>query len=241
MEEVELIVSNVTAANTYVTIKGVDFSLKSGDVLGIVGRSGAGKSTVLLNIIGLQKRKTGTITVYKSGKKASLSQVIGYSPQDNALYEHLTLKENIELLGRLYHVTPLMLSSYTSELLEQLKLTGHENKKINEFSGGMKKRADLACALIHDPRIIVLDEPFTGLDVSLRKFIWSFLLKKSSQGAIIILTTHALSDMKAYCNKYGLVERGVYYSTKQIKSSLAKSGNMSIESFLERRFKGDIQ
>jgi len=239
MEKVELKVSELKTSYRNFSVSNISFNLVSGDILGLVGRSGSGKSTILKTIIGEKRRDKGFINVYIDGKSESISDHIGYSPQENSLYQFLTLEENITTFGKLYNVKNPDLKTRMDFLLKRLDLIPSKKKKIRELSGGMQKRADLAVALIHSPRIIILDEPFTGLDISLQKFIWNLLVELSKHGRIIIISSHMLDDIHRYCNKYGLVERGNYYGTNKILNSL-KHEKKNLETFLEKRFTHDL-
>jgi ABC-type multidrug transport system ATPase subunit len=125
-------------------------------------------------------------------------------------------------------------------LITRLDLENHKQKKINEMSGGMQKRADLAVTLIHNPNLILLDEPFNGLDISLQKFIWEFLKELSGQGKVIIVSSHMLNDIQKNCNQFGLVEKGMFFNTSQIDTYLKANKNISLEIFLQKVFTTDL-
>ncbi|MEK6984547.1 MAG: ABC transporter ATP-binding protein [Nanoarchaeota archaeon] len=240
MDRLLLQVEDISTSHGKFKISSVSFRLKNGDIFGLVGRSGSGKSTLLKTIIGLKFPDYGKISVYLNNNQVELGELIGYSPQDNSLYPFLTIEENIRTFGSLYKIEKGIIEERANVLLRRLDLEKNRRKKITELSGGMQKRADLAVTLIHAPKILVLDEPFSGLDVSLQSFIWKFLKELSLQGRIIIISSHILSDIQKNCNEFGLIEKGAFFNTSQIAQTLRNSREKSLEFFLERLFTKDL-
>ncbi|MFH1649886.1 MAG: ABC transporter ATP-binding protein [Candidatus Woesearchaeota archaeon] len=216
------------------SMKEVNFSLNKGDILGLVGQSGSGKSTLLRTLIGEYKPVKGQIIALVDGQKVLPSRIVGYSPQDNALFPYLTLEENILTFGELHGLSRAECKKRMVNVLADLHLLGSEKKRITQLSGGMQKRADLAVTLIHDPKVVVLDEPFNGLDISLQKFLWEILRKLASRGTIIIVSSHFLADIQVNCNKYGLIHKGVYYNTQQIVKTI--KNHATLEAYLQSLF-----
>ncbi len=173
---------------------------------------------------------------FQGSLKPEFLKPIDRSPQDNSLFPYLTLEENVITFGKLYGLSSKQIKERMNYLLNRLDLRYSRHKKINELSGGMQKRADLAVTLIHDPKIIVLDEPFNGLDISLQKFIWELLVEFSKEGKIIIISSHLLADIQKRCTQIGLVEKGIYYDTKELLNTLKSRGETSLESFLSQLF-----
>ena len=239
MERIELNVDNLSVSYGKFKISGISFSLQNGDIMGVVGRSGSGKSTIIKALVGTKKHSSGTITFSKDTKKVSLNKVIGYSPQENALFPFLTLEENMMTFGRLYNLSKKNIDERSSFLLKRLDLTQSRNKRITEMSGGMQKRADLAVTLLHNPEVIILDEPFNGLDVALQKFIWKLLHELAEEGKIIIVSSHLLADVQKNCNQFGLVEAGNFYNTKELIKHLRKY-KQDLSCFLEGIFMDDL-
>lgn len=239
MDSVSLKAEYVKTSYGRFSVSGIDFELSQGDIMGLVGRSGSGKSTLIKTLVGLKSPDRGRFKVVYQEKDADMSTMIGYSPQENSLYPFLTIEENIITFGKLHKVDRTEIQKKMNFLLNRLDLAYARRKRINQLSGGMQKRADLAVTLIHSPKIIVLDEPFTGLDVSLQRFIWDLLLDLSKSGRIIIISSHMLNDIQTNCNKFGLIERGTFYSTEQILKSL-NGKKQSLRSFLEKRFTDDL-
>ncbi len=241
MEKVCLSASNITTSYKKFSVSNINFNLCSGDIMGFVGRSGSGKSTIMKTLLGFKTYDSGNIELIKNNNPVEIKLMIGYSPQDNSLFPYLTLKENLFTFGRLNGVKKEQIEKRTVELLKRLGLTGHENKKIMDFSGGMRKRADLAITLIHEPSIIILDEPFNGLDISLQSFIWKLVKDLSKQGKIIIISSHMIQDIQKYCNKIGLIENGIFYDNSEVNTLINKLKQKTLCQFLENVFADKIQ
>ena len=233
-------VKNLSISKGRFSVVGVNYSLKGGDILGLVGRSGSGKSTILKALIGFNRYNTGSIELLDDTTKCRINEYLGYAPQENSLFPLLTLKENIYTFGQLYGVKNELIEQRMNILLKRLDLVNSRDKRIGQLSGGMQKRADLAVALIHNPRLIIFDEPFNGLDISLQRFVWTFIKELASEGRIIIVSSHMLEDLQKNCNQFGLVEHGTYYDTKQILTYMKNNKEKDLESFLARLFTRDL-
>jgi len=240
MPSVDMEVENLTTSYGSFKVSGVSFTLHERDILGLVGRSGSGKSTLLKTLIGLKGKQSGKVTVLKDGKPVPIGKLLGYSPQENALYPFLTLEENLVTFASLYNLPKRLINQRMESLLARLDLQNCRRKKVVDLSGGMMKRADIATALIHNPDVIILDEPFTGLDISLQGFIWDFLVELSEDDRIIIISSHMLNDIQKHCNQFGLIEGGQYYDTQQLVQTIKKNGGDSLEGFLHRLFSWDM-
>ena len=239
MESVFLDVSGLSTSYKKFVVSNVSFKLSNGDILGLVGRSGSGKSTLIKTLIGLKRKNSGTAVVYVNSKKTSLLKVLGYSPQDNAIYPSLTVEENITTFARLHNMKKKDYQKQMNKILSRLDLQNSRKKRINELSGGMQKRADLAVTLIHNPKVLILDEPFTGLDISLQDFIWDFIRELSKEGKIIIVSSHNLSNLQKNCSRFGLIEGGLYYDNEKIMDYMKKSKD-DLTQFLEKLFTRDL-
>ncbi|MFP4112442.1 MAG: ATP-binding cassette domain-containing protein, partial [Candidatus Woesearchaeota archaeon] len=176
------------------------------------------------------------ITSWVDEKKVPLSRFIGFSPQSNSLYPFLTVEENIYTFGRLYSVKHHIIKERMKKLLSELRLDKNEKKKIIQLSGGMQKRADLAVTLIHDPKIIFLDEPFAGLDISLRKFLWNFLKSQAKEGKIIVISSHAIGELEKNCTQFGLITNNRFYNTEQIKTTMRTEKQRDLTTYLTGLF-----
>ena len=188
-----------------------NFSLKieKGKIFGLLGPNGAGKSTFIRIISGLETPDDGTLKIAGSLADSKSRKRIGIAPQENAIYPLLTCTENLLYFGSLYGVIGKKARERSAYLLESLGLSGKKNIPSEFLSGGMKRRLSLACALMHNPSIIILDEPTTGLDPATRISMWNTLkqvLAKSN--ATLILTTHYMEEAEALCDKIAFVNGG---------------------------------
>lgn len=234
MENLYLEVSNATTSYKNFTVKDVNFSLKSGQIMGLIGGSGSGKSTLIKAIVGLKKLDKGKINLYVNNNLVDIKEHLGYSPQENSLFPYLTLKENIIAFGKLKGLGKNYINDRMNLLLKKLKLEYAQNKKIVELSGGMAKRADLIIALLHDPEVIILDEPFSGLDFSLIKFIWNTMSDLAKEGRIVIVSSHLLPDIQRHCTNLGFVYGGNFYDTKQLIYIMKQKKLFSLEDLFEK-------
>ncbi len=181
----------------------ISLDIQEGDILGIIGASGSGKSVLLKHIIGFYKPGSGKITF---SPKSSLPCTFGFSAQNNSLYENLTVNQNLSYFGSMYGLSSKEIKKNTKELIELTALNGNENLLVSKLSGGMKKRLDIACSLIHKPKVLILDEPFAGLDYVLIKKIILLLKKIQLSGTTIILTSHQTFCIEKLCTRAAIIE-----------------------------------
>jgi len=184
------------------------FSVKEGSITGIVGLNGSGKSVLIKMLIGFLKSNSGRIEV--NGK-------IGFSMQNNSLYENLSVKENLYYFARLSNVHDK--KEKISNLLSRLSLKDYEKVLVKNLSGGTKKRVDIACSLLNDPNILILDEPFSGLDPNLINEISKFIFDINKKGVTIILTSHVFHELPDLCSTGLWVKNGqvIEISKSEIK------------------------
>jgi len=232
----DLKIDNLITGYKKFQIKNINFELVSGDILGLVGGSGSGKSTLIKTILGTKKAIKGSMQYIQNKTKKNIIENLGYSPQENALFPFLTLEENIYTFGRLMNVPDKEIKKRMDYLLKRFNLIDELKKKIKELSGGMQKRADIAVGLIHNPDIIIFDEPFNGLDIALQKFIWKLLRELAKEGKILIISSHMIPDIQKNCNKIGLIEKGNYYDTKAVLKLMNYHNFKNLNNFLEKIF-----
>ncbi len=193
-------------------VKGVNFSVREGEFFGFLGPNGAGKSTTIKILTTLLSRTSGTVTIDGLDVKkeaAAVRRTIGYSAQETGLDDELTGSENIQLLGRLYHMPWPEIKSRSAELLDMLDLTADANRPAGNYSGGMRKRLDVGCALMHRPKVLILDEPTTGLDPQTRASLWDYLSRiNSEEGITILLTTHYMDEADRLCRRLAVIDHG---------------------------------
>ncbi|MBN2420720.1 ABC transporter ATP-binding protein [Candidatus Woesearchaeota archaeon] len=192
----------------------IDLDINEGEIFGLIGASGAGKTTLLEAMVGfipvskgeIAYRKDGAVMNFVSIKNDSSPKArIGFSTQTPSFYDKLTVNENLEYFAKLYDIPEQFIKPRTAKILELVELTGEENTVAAELSGGMQKRLDIACALVNDPQILILDEPTADLDPLLRKHIWALIKKINSFGKTVIISSHFLEEMDELCSRIALI------------------------------------
>ena len=205
-------------------IKGIDLNIKKGDIYGLLGPNGAGKSTLIKTITGLEKMTSGKIIFEESETSINkYKKNIGLLPQDIALYLDFTAKENVTFFCSLYGYRGRDLKERVDKALEFVGLLDIKNKKAKEFSGGMKRRLNMACAIAHNPRLIIMDEPTVGIDPQSRNHILDSVKKLNEQGSTIIYTSHYMEEVEELCNNISIMDRGKVISSgskEYLKSNL---------------------
>lgn len=208
-------------------VDGINFEVKQGEIFGFLGPNGAGKTTTLNILCALIKPTDGEALVCKYDVMTQPEEVrkcIGIVFQDFSLDDRLTAKENLELHARLYGVPKSERKKRIDEVLELAELKDRENFIVKTFSGGMKRRLELARGLIHHPRVLFLDEPTLGLDPQTRKHIWDYILKlKKEKEITIMLTTHYMEEADELCDRIAIVDHGKIIAldtSKSLKDSL---------------------
>ncbi len=192
-----------------IAVNDIDLEINKGEIFGILGPNGAGKSTLIGMICGLIKRTSGEI-IYeeKETKTRRFKENIGIVPQDFALYWDLTAKENIEFFCSLYGFKGRDLKGRVDKVLEFVGLTDVRKKRASEFSGGMKRRLNIACAIAHSPKLIIMDEPTVGIDPQSRNHILKSVLKLRDEGATVIYTSHYMQEVDDICDRIAIIDKG---------------------------------
>jgi ABC-2 type transport system ATP-binding protein len=189
----------------------VSFDIIKGEIFGMIGPNGAGKSTTFAMMTTLIKPTGGSIKVagLDANKDAEkIRQIIGIVPQQHSLYPDLTARENLELMGNLYDVPKKVMEERIEYYLKLVKLETQAERFTGGFSGGMKQRLSVVCAVIHDPEIIFWDEPTTGLDPQTRQAIWKLSMKFNNEGKTLIFTTHYMEEADKLCNRVAIMNSG---------------------------------
>ncbi len=193
-------------------VDGISFSIKEREIFGFLGPNGAGKSTTIKCVIGLLRPTSGTIRVLGADVRRDpgvVKRSIGYAAQETAVDDRLTGWENLYLQGRFYHLSRAEIRRRGEEVLKLFGLWERRNDTADTYSGGMLKRLDIACALIHRPKILFLDEPTLGLDVQTRKTIWEYIeALRAEHEMTIFLTTHYMEEADVLSDRVAIIDRG---------------------------------
>ncbi|MED4686475.1 ABC transporter ATP-binding protein [Bacillus mycoides] len=186
----------------------LSLQVEKAEIFGLVGPSGSGKTTLIKMIAGINESTTGDVIVFNTNMP-NLNEMkrIGYMAQADALYEELSAYENADFIATMYGLKGKRKKERIVEVFEFLQLSDHTKKQVQHFSGGMKKRLSLAIALLHEPEILILDEPTVGIDPLLRKSIWEKFYDLKKKGTTIIVTTHIMDEAE-FCERLGLIREG---------------------------------
>lgn len=192
-------------------VDGLDFSVRRGEIFGLLGPNGAGKTTAISIICTLLRPTSGTVILCSQDTARSPARVralFGLAPQDVALYPTLTARENLRYFGSLYGLTGHALRRRVDECLALVGLRDSGDLRIDAFSGGMKRRANLAAAILHAPRVLFLDEPTVGIDAQSRHTILENLKTLRDAGTTIVYTTHYMEEAENLCSRVAVMDRG---------------------------------
>ena len=226
-------------------LKDVTFDVFSGDIFGLVGMSGSGKTTLFKIMSGMMTVQSGDVLIRQDifGLKKKPDQPdyisvfrnqhiikknFGFASQIPSFYEHLTIEENLQMYGALYSMNNKKIKENISRLLDLVDLSDERDTLAGELSGGMQRRLDIACSLIHDPKILFLDEPTSDLDPIMRRQIWKLIKDIQAKGTTIILASHILEEVENLCTKVAIIhsKKVLGYGTlKELKKLFKKSKN----------------
>ena len=215
-----------------VALDGVSFKVANGELFGLLGPNGAGKTTTVNILCGLLKPTSGSAFVGGCDvqkESAKVKELIGVCPQETAIYPYLTGAENVELFGNLYALDKNTLKARRDMLLGKMGLTQDAKRRVEKYSGGMKRRLSLILALIHDPQIIFLDEPTVGMDPQSRRAVWDFMGELKKEGKTIFLTTHYMEEAEALCDRVGIIDHGRLIALDSPKKLISKNEVENLE------------
>lgn len=194
-------------------LNNVSISVNAGQIFGLIGPSGSGKTTLVKIIVGMDRPSSGEVQVLDiQVPNLRLLQSIGYMAQADALYTDLTGQENLAFFASLYKLNKKVQKERIAYAADLVHLTPHLSQKVQNYSGGMKRRLSLAIALIHDPQILLLDEPTVGIDPALRKDIWAEIFRLKNEGKTILITTHVMDEAEK-CDTLAMVRDGEIISS----------------------------
>ena len=195
----------------FVALDHLDLDIKEGEILGLLGPNGAGKTTAIRSLTGLIPVDSGDITVF--GKKQHINNTevrrnLGLVTQEISVFKDMTAEQNLRYFGGLYGLSGSDLSSNVSRVLKFIGLSDRANKKPGTFSGGMQRRLNIGCALVHRPKLVIMDEPTVGIDPQSRNHILDSVRQIAAEGTTIIYTTHYMEEVQAICNRISIMDSG---------------------------------
>ena len=224
-----------------VAVDGLSFEIQQGETFGLLGPNGAGKTTTISMLVGLLKPDKGSVSINgghgkngsanpKSGSplEPAIRARIGVAPQSLSLYDELTAKENLEFFGQLYGLSGHRLNERVAAALAFAELEDRKKDRIGAFSGGMKRRMNLAVALIHEPEVLLLDEPTVGVDPQSRNHIFESIQGLQKDGMTILYTTHYMEEAQRLCDRVAIVDHGKLLALDSVDRLIAQHGGRSV-------------
>lgn len=221
-----------------VAVRDLDLEIGRGVTYGLVGPNGSGKTTIIRMLNGLLGASAGE--AWLLGERVPVRRArarIGYMPQETAVYTDLTVHENMELFGEMYSMPAEERADREDELLRMIDLEGRRDSLVSTLSGGMRHRVSLACALVHDPELLFLDEPTVGVDPELRKGFWDYFARLKGQGKTVVLTTHYM-DEAVRCDIVGMMRLGRLIAEDTPTDLLGSTGAATLEEAFIARAQG---
>lgn len=210
-------------------IDDLTMTINTGETFGLIGPNGSGKTTLIRILVGLARPTSGTLRVlHEHVPNSRVLAQTGYMTQLSALYNDLTAKENLQFFCSIYGLRGKEQGQRIQEILERVDLADRANDVVSKFSGGMKQRLSLACALVHHPRLVFLDEPTVGVDPQLRRSFWDYFAQLNAEGVTIIVSTHHL-DEAARCSRLALMRFGKLLAQDTPQALLQQSGEDNME------------
>lgn len=206
----------------------VSLILREGEIYGLIGPSGAGKTTLVRILLGLEKADSGTVELFEQTPTLDAFRSLGYMAQSDALYNELSAYQNLDFFASIQGMSGKEKKRRINEVAKNVGLDHDLKKNVAQFSGGMKRRLSLAAALVHEPRLYLLDEPTVGLDPLIRRDIWTLFHYLRSKGATIIVTTHVMDEV-TQCDRVGLLSGGHLIAEGAPKELTEQYGVASVE------------
>ena len=218
----------------FTALNNLNLKIRKGEVYGLLGPNGAGKTTTIRMLCGLIKNESGkSFVLGREIPYYSIANKIGYMPQETALYKGLSVRQNMEFFREIYGLSHAKIHERISDLLKFIDLEKWKEELIINLSGGMKHRVSLACALIHEPQLLFLDEPTVGVDPELRVSFWEYFNNLKENGITILITTHYMDEAK-HCDRIGFMQSGSLIAEGTPEEILKISNKTSLEdAFLE--------
>jgi len=215
-----------------ICFKNFNLEITAGERFGLFGPNGAGKTTLMNLMTGILKYPGGSVRIFGHEVKdhpKSINTIFGFVPQDFSFYPELSARENLAFYGAWYGLDKKQIHLRTVELLEVLGLTEVGNRLVGSFSGGMKRRINLAIGILHQPKVLFLDEPTVGVDVQSRHAMIHYLKKQNESGTTLIYTSHQLEEAAELCTKIALIDNGKIIAHDSLEGLLEKHGHEGME------------
>lgn len=206
-------------------LNGVTLNVRKGEFFGLLGPNGAGKSTLMNVMVGYLDADAGSVSIdgVEVNRDALATRAsLGLVPQSLALYDDLSAEENLEIFGSLYGIRKRTLSARIEHMLESVQLQDRRKEKVKVFSGGMKRRLNLIASLLHDPPLLLCDEPTVGVDPQSRNAIFDYLERLNREGKTIVYTTHYMEEAERLCNRIAIIDAGAIMTEGTLDSLLDK-------------------
>lgn len=215
------------------SVRGISLTVSENEIFGLLGPNGAGKTTTISMLCGLFPPSSGSITIngFNIQQQAhAVKQIIGVVPQDIALYPTLTGRENLQFFGHMYGLKGRDLDTKVDTWLEKLGLSTKANRKVLEYSGGMKRRINLIAGILHQPKVLFLDEPTVGVDVQSRNVIIDRLKELNAEGTTIIYTSHHMEEAEHFCTRVSIIDQGKILAENEPRALIgAYPGSKNLE------------
>ncbi len=199
---------SASATKNHLALDHLTLNLQPGEIYGLLGPNGAGKTTTINLICNLLAPDSGSITIAGQSVSEATKLLVGIVPQQNLLYNSLTCAENLNFFAQLYGVPKREQRDRITRCLAQVNLSDRAHSPAESLSGGMKRRLSIALALVHQPKLVILDEPTTGLDIEARYELWELIRQLKAQGVTVMLTTHLLEEAERLCDRIGIIRQG---------------------------------
>jgi ABC-2 type transport system ATP-binding protein len=238
-------------------LQNLNLHIPPGEIYGLLGPNGAGKTTTINILCNLLQADSGAIAINNQPVSAATKPLIGVAPQENLLYKTLTCEENLNFFASIYGLPATVRRAQVQASLEAVNLADRAKSPVETLSGGMQRRLNIAVAIVHQPKLVILDEPTTGLDIEARYEIWELIRRLKNQGITILLTTHLLDEAERLCQRIGILKNGrilaegslaqlrqripaqeiVVVQTPDEESAIARAGEYG---FTHRRYGNDL-
>jgi ABC-2 type transport system ATP-binding protein len=222
MLQVQNVHKNYGAVNA---LSAINLAIEKGSSFGLIGPNGAGKSTLMKIVTGILPQFEGEVKVLGrsiSSDRIAVKKRIGYVPQDICLEETLSTVDNLRLFGALYGLKGRQLKTRIEEVLGAIGLTDYQQKKVSTFSGGMKRRLNIGCALLHEPDLVIMDEPTVGIDPQSRNHIYELINRLKENGSTIIYTSHYMEEVEQLCDTVALIDQGTIVESGKVSELMKR-------------------